>query len=763
MQSPKIELAIKNKIKAFQRNALTNQLLITLPWCWLLIAGFYWICHELSIGLLAAVTLLIMSGWRLLQSARYKTINSSNVLLHLNRQYPELEESAQLVLQDEDRLPLLQKLQRQKISQMLAVLLSQQQTRDDDKLKPNKAIGLNIVSLLIIFLLWFLSSTTLSVKSLQQGSNDPLNAIELELPIVYQFNPIVVEVFPPDYTEQPMSTGSSMDVAVLEGSKIKWQLELSNSSNQKITSAEKFYLQLADESPIELHFDGQFYSATAQITQSQVYYLASEQGRLEGIYALTVTLDKAPQIRFVSPINTTTEIPKDALPELLSEVIISDDFALSKIDILASIAKGSGEGVKFRDQRFTFDKQTIVDGKTHYYKRWQLKDLGMEPGDEFYFSVWATDNRQPQGQMTRSPSKIVRWLEEEQNELASEGMLLNINPTYFKSQRQIIIETEQLITDKEQISDEEFKSRSQDLGFAQSDLKQKYGQFLGDEIEGAAMHSMESAPEIHGSDNHDTEAEQVEEHQDDHHAGHEEETGLDDKSGASQLIAQYGHNHGEAELGFTGMKDVPNPTALMKRAITNMWNAESHLMMAEPGQALPFEQEALKYLNQAKKADRIYVKRLGFEPPPVSESRRYQGSLTDISNKLLVQNPVVENNFQQLLSISLEQLTYWLKSDHTNAQLNLSPAQLKQLKTHIKNKEGNSSEVITHIATIEKLSVNTQKLKHECLSCIEALAQYLWLQLPTTMAEPTPKQSGYLFSNPTITDYQKFLDRKTKP
>jgi len=55
----------------------------------------------------------------------------------------------------------------------------------------------------------------------------------------------------------------------------------------------------------------------------------------------------------------------------------------------------------------------------------------------------------------------------------------------------------------------------------------------------------------------------------------------------------------------------------MKQAIANMWNAELHLMMSEPALALPYEKEALKFLTQAKNAERIYVKRLGFEPPPV--------------------------------------------------------------------------------------------------------------------------------------------------
>ena len=75
-----------------------------------------------------------------------------------------------------------------------------------------------------------------------------------------------------------------------------------------------------------------------------------------------------------------------------------------------------------------------------------------------------------------------------------------------------------------------------------------------------------------------------------------------------------------------------SPIALMKRSIGNMWQAERHLMLSEPLLALPYEKMALKFLKQAQRAERIYVKRLGFEPPPVSEQRRYTGELDDIES-----------------------------------------------------------------------------------------------------------------------------------
>ena len=58
------------------------------------------------------------------------------------------------------------------------------------------------------------------------------------------------------------------------------------------------------------------------------------------------------------------------------------------------------------------------------------------------------------------------------------------------------------------------------------------------------------------------------------------------------------HDHGDPEIGPITQR---NPLALMKRAVSEMWRAERHLMQAEPALALPFEYEAYKYqLNEIK-------------------------------------------------------------------------------------------------------------------------------------------------------------------
>ena len=62
-------------------------------------------------------------------------------------------------------------------------------------------------------------------------------------------------------------------------------------------------------------------------------------------------------------------------------------------------------------------------------------------------------------------------------------MAMNIMPEYFRSQRQIIIDTEKLIAKRKKITDKEFKSASNEIGFDQKTLRLRYGQYLGEEFE----------------------------------------------------------------------------------------------------------------------------------------------------------------------------------------------------------------------------------------------------------------------------------------
>ena len=665
-----------------KRRYLFQFLSRSLPWVMLLSALVFIGTFSISISLLTFVISLI-GLWALsLRSQSYQQLTLQNLLKHLNREHEELEESAELVVRSPDELNVLQQLQLTRIVPILDKLVQQRGKTLLPEYSNRNSMIASVLVLILLVLVWqshvkhwidwvSLASSTHFNNAFTDHKREGESS-----QVLPTITSVSVLIEPPSYAgKKPLET-EELDIELLAGSKVRWRLSFSDPNLN-------YQLQFADGSTYELTQveDGQFTTGRI-IEQTGLYFISSSDGRLEGVYSITALQDKPPSIRFITPKRTITEIAKDGETIVELEAILNDDFGLSDVDILASIAKGSGEAVKFRDQVFRFDSSQTDQTNTRYFKTWHLTELEMEPGDELYFSIRARDNKEPEPQLSKSQTKIIRWLEDDQEAILSGGIVIDFVPEYFKSQRQIIIETQELIVNKDQFEEGEFKRTSQLLGQAQSDLKQKYGQFLGDEFgEGGAdvggvpkeiEHHDEDHDEDHDVDHeeehedeaHDSEEERAEAFEFGEHGGHEHEQELsqestNDISGYSAVIEQYGHAHGQVDIGIITEQ---NPKAMMKRAISAMWQAELHLLLSEPEQALPFENEALHFLNKAKKAERIYVKRLGFEPPPVTEERRYQGKLDNIEDRqqtiVAVEAEGDSEKMIQLLSIIDEHNSY---------------------------------------------------------------------------------------------------------
>ena len=746
-------------------------------------------------------------------SEAYQNITLTNLIVELNQHFTELEDSAQLLLLEHQQLLPLEKLQYRKVLAAIDDVLAQQAQVNYADLSPTfnqgqfifanciLAVVIIIFTVIEVFQLleqpksWFQANTDIEVskvESSQVHENHP--------PVDILSQQVIIE--PPRYSlkkgQQEKLVSESLDIDTLAGSNVSWVF---NFSEHKVN----YFIVFSNGERQQLikHKDGS-YRYKVKLSTSMVYHLAVDNqatkvsDKFTEIHHIKLTADKAPKIRFISPKNTVTEYGKNSQPTLTAEVQISDDFAVTEVEILGSIAKGSGEGVKFRDQSFTFDSNELVEGKVHYYKNWSLADLGMEPGDELYFSVLANDNREPLSQQTRSATKIIRWLEEEQVGINADGILIDFMPEYFKSQRQIIIETIELIEDKEDLQLEKFTETSELLGVAQSSLKEKYGQYLGDEFEG--QHSVgvtfddnhgdegQQRPQVqvhdeHGGTNAVITSEQHE-NADSHDADHDElhQSNSGDISGRMALINRYGHNHEDSDVGVMTSQD---PKALMKKSLTNMWQAELHLMLSEPELALPFEQEALRLLKLAKKAERIYVKRLGFEPPPVTEQRRYQGEQTDILNhtmqvasfdasQLSNQTQLAFRNFLKRLNqygqaTRLEQAnlatitplannSVELSNNYAEGVLTLAEiALVEKVKAGIELLLDKRPALVDALAVIERILLERRLTLSRCDNCLQLLTAKLEQLIPQATSAPLITPQSYFEQHPLVESYGEFL------
>jgi hypothetical protein len=674
--------------------------------------------------------ILVLNIIALTQTKAYGSIDLTKMLLHYNRQFPELEESAQLVLTAPSTL--LQGLQAQKVAARFSQLVAQQHPQLIPRYSLQKGIFRALVTTVLLIAMWHIDLSVFKPElsaELTPPTQTNMQAISLLS--------ATITVSAPAYTQLPISHVNELDLTVISGAKVSWRLIFADTKRD-------YYIQFdgGEREALNQQEDLSF-TFEKLVKRTGVYAIGSGEQSISGIFTLSVIADKKPSIQIISPQKTVTEFPKNLQPELTAEVEIDDDFGLSKIEIIASVAKGSGEAVKFRDQLFSFDSSREVDGKPHYYKTWRLSELGMEPGDEMYFSVIATDNREPEPQQSRSQIKIIRWLEDEQNLLQSDGILIDFMPEYFKSQRQIIIETEQLIADEKNLTQAEFARTSQLLGNAQSDLKEKYGQYLGDEVDdGSGGHKMEAGANFTpGEADHK----------------HEEQDSGKDKSGFDKIIEQYGHAHGDSEIGIITKL---SPVGLMKRAIANMWEAELQLMLSQPLLALPFEKEALQYLNQAKKAERIYVKRLGFEPPPVSETRRYQGDQSEILSYQRIEHVSIGEDKGQDIVLLLQEINKLQNQATDSAQQKVdgdTSKLISKVKQHLLSLTQQRPELIEYVAILENIQQQHSLYLVQCDDCLKRLNTQLWQLLPDTISRPMTRKTSYLYENTSLREYGEFL------
>ncbi len=546
----------------------------------------------------------------------WRRLQGKTLARHLNRRWPVLEDSAQLLVGDRATSSPLAARQAER------VVLALQQERIPGQLPRGarrsllQLLGLALAVLLVPML------GTLSV------SRESVSAAHL--------TGLAVEVSPPAYTRREARRLSTAAVTVAEGSRLRWELSFAG-------AVDEVWLAFDDAPDVQASALGPGrFTLEQQIVSNRVYTVGwrSEGEDYSTEPALIqVERDQPPIITIQVPEFSPQKVRDPIGEEPAFVVEVSDDYGLADVLILATVAKGEGEGVKFRDVELAFDEETAASAGPgdravgRYERAWDLEALGMEPGDELYFRARVTDNREPEPNSAQTPVLMLRWLAPRgRRTLALEGLAVDILPEYFRSQRQIIIDTEKLVADRSRISVGEGIGRSRSLARDQKSLRIRYGQYLGEEYESEI--GLPSAADLELDDSHAGEsfAEHLA-HAHSAHGGPGHDHGGDPAAGGAadggtiigglpSFMADFVHAHDSAEQA-TLFDEKTRET--LKAALAEMWQSELNLHLSRPVQALPYQYQALTLLKQVQQANRIYVRRAGFEPPALDEGKRLTG------------------------------------------------------------------------------------------------------------------------------------------
>ena len=498
---------------------------------------------------------------------RARPVGPGEVARHLDRTFPSLEESTDLLLAEPAELPFVARLERVRVERALAAVAPVRVPRDPSA--GATLIAGAVAALAGVILLMLPAAVRVAGSSVGRAS--PAHGVAI--------GSAKVRIVPPAYTGAAERSQSGWDIDAPEGAAITWRIS---------AEADSAWITTSSGDTLPLRADGGERVATIRASGSLLYQVTAMrtgERRSSELHRLAVQADAPPTLLVTAPRSRVRVGPHDAL-RVPVEIHAGDDWGVGPARLVATLTSGEGEAVKFREQTIALVRGAPSADLPHgvrFGATLDLAALGLKPGDELYFHAEAADRRTPSPNTARSETVFLSLADTGRQDVATiAGIAVSLAPEFFRSQRQIIMDTEKLIADRRRITVETFRNRSNDIGLDQSLLRGRYGQYVGDETE----------------------------------------TGGDPETG---------HQHDTPENATLLAASVKSQ---LKAALAQMWEAEVRLRTYRPSDALPYEYRALEHLKEAQQSARVYVQRVGFEPTPLDPARtRLTGKLEGIGSR----------------------------------------------------------------------------------------------------------------------------------
>ena len=524
-----------------------------------------------AVLLCLAISLALSPYWR---------ITLADTASYLDRMSPELEESCGLLLRGGAELGPLEKLQVARTAERLALIRAPHPLRR----KLFVATGLFVLAVLM-------SAGITQMREKKKESRVVVMGKVMSEKAAPGVRAVSIRITPPAYTGRVVRSQSVFALQVEEGAVLSWEV----TTTAAVDTLQFIFNDTARVSLRAVNAEHTLWRLTQPAVRSGFYQVRTGM-QLSELYKLEVRPDEPPQIVILTP-KPYTVVDYGEPTTIPLRVKLNDDYGISDAAVMATVSSGKGEAVKFKEQEIRWDR--TFPGEQPFYelsKTLDLKAMGLKPGDELYFYCRAKDNR---GQESRTPTYIIS-LTDTAELMSLEGMTLgtDVKPEYFRSERQIIIEAEQLLKEKDTIAMAAFHQRSNDLGIDQKLLRLRYGKFLGEEAE-------EGEP-----------------------GGTPGDTATFGAFGdAAKILDAYTDKHDNAE---DATFFEPAVKQQLKATLNEMWKAELQLRTFQPQAALPYAYKALRLLKDLQQQSRSFVAKTGARTTPLNPAKRLTGDLAGI-------------------------------------------------------------------------------------------------------------------------------------
>lgn len=714
------ETLLRSLREAARRRRGSNVLLHALPWLGVL-ATLAWRCdwNAWLLLLLALASITTLSfAWRSMRA-----IDARWLARRLDATRPDMEDSAALLFSgngEQDQSGPLQQLQRARLQQRLEA-----HPRPDlrEPWRPRTLLASILTALVAaaVVALWPAprapSADGSAPATVVSGKAAAPRLVEQRLGIQ-----------PPAYTGLPARQQATLEAKVPAGTTLQWTLRFA-------PTPESAELLFHDGRRLPLQRHGDEWTARMRIDRSTLYRLVlptplpAAQAALHRIDAVA---DAPPVLRALQP-DRNLSIRGSGQRSWALVFEADDDHGLAtgaRLELIQT--QGGGENITTRQRTIAIAGRGSAKHK-RYAHTLDLASLGLVAGDDLIVRLEVADNRAPQPQHTRSPSFILRWPPERAVESTGmEGLVKQALPAYLRSQRQIIIDAEALLAQKRRLDAAAFLKRSDELGVDQRLLRLRYGQFLGEESEGAPALATNDLPTNDlptndAGESRDTDHAAHAASQPGNHAGHDDHAPAPGappaKFGeAGAVLAEYGHTH---DLSEAATLLDPATKKLLRAALDQMWQSEQQLRLGSPDAALPFARKALGFIKQVQQADRIYLARTGSELPPIDESRRLGGDRSGLGDRRDV--------LADAAPVDPVPAAAWRALQDAPGKDRKAP-DYHALERWARAQHAQASDPLALFAAID-----AARRDPACAECRERLRQALWPLLPRPTPAPTQR------------------------
>ena len=342
----------------------------------------------------------------------------------------------------------------------------------------------------------------------------------------------------------------------------------------------------------------------------------------------TVTPDRAPDVQLTAP--AADLVLASGHGRIAIRATAADDWGVGPFALSWSRTRGSGETFQYVEGTWPFASLRRA-GKTAAGELvLDLDAMQLEPGDVIHVRAVAADRNDVTGPgQSVSRTRMIRIARPEEMDRVNTdvGFPMEMPKDPLLSQRMLVIRTERLRALRGHLSDAEFRAKAAEIADDEGRLRERVGEQI--------FTRQTSAMQDLGVERGFTEEGGAGYHDADQPAPPPAQPGqgANGQSFSDQVLAAASAATGQGTIDEVSHKHDADPILDVNRTLLSlynlMWAAERELNQGSPDAALPHEYEALRVIDQLRKAERIFPSGNVRVDPVDVDSARGQGKLDD--------------------------------------------------------------------------------------------------------------------------------------